>query len=116
MMPLVSDRVLSKPELRASKPNRRDFAGQTRRPIIVVLDRVTGLYNIGALFRLCDAVAAGGLIPGPHMRARGRRRRVMVWYPVTVAGCRVMYTLLRRGLAARQQQEDGYHGDGYGDE
>jgi tRNA G18 (ribose-2'-O)-methylase SpoU len=56
------DRVLSKSELRESKPGRGDFAGQARSPITVVLDRVTGLYNIGALFRLCDAFLVERLI------------------------------------------------------
>jgi tRNA G18 (ribose-2'-O)-methylase SpoU len=56
------DRVLTKPELRESKPGRGDFAGQARNPITVVLDRVDGLYNIGALFRLCDALLVERLI------------------------------------------------------
>jgi tRNA (guanosine-2'-O-)-methyltransferase len=67
---MESDRVLSKLELRESKTNRRDFASHARRPITVVLDRITGLYNIGALFRLCDAflverlVICGECVPG----------------------------------------------------
>jgi tRNA G18 (ribose-2'-O)-methylase SpoU len=59
---MESDRALSKLELRESKPNRRDFAAQARRPITVVLDRITGLYNIGALFRLCDAFLVERLV------------------------------------------------------
>jgi len=60
----MSNHVLSKPELRRSKPGRADFAAQARNPITVVLDGVTGNYNIGAMFRLCDAFlgrAAGDL-------------------------------------------------------
>lgn len=48
-------RVLSTAELRRTKPDRRDFAALRRRPITVLLDRVTGNYNIGAIFRLADA-------------------------------------------------------------
>jgi tRNA G18 (ribose-2'-O)-methylase SpoU len=56
------NRALSKSELRESKPGRGDFAGRVRNPISVVLDHVTGLYNIGALFRLCDAFLVERLI------------------------------------------------------
>jgi tRNA G18 (ribose-2'-O)-methylase SpoU len=48
-------RVLSKPELRQSKLSRTEFPAIARAPITVVLDGVSGNYNIGAIFRLCDA-------------------------------------------------------------
>ena len=54
--------VLSKPELRQSKPGRADFAAQARNPITVVLDGVRGNYNIGAIFRLCDAFLVERLV------------------------------------------------------
>lgn len=54
--------VLTKPQLRASKPSRGDFLDQPRRPIRVVLDGVTGSYNVGAIFRLCDAMVVERLI------------------------------------------------------
>jgi tRNA G18 (ribose-2'-O)-methylase SpoU len=56
------DRVLSKPELRQSKPRRADFAAKERNPITVVLDGVSGNYNLGAIFRLCDAFLVERLI------------------------------------------------------
>jgi tRNA G18 (ribose-2'-O)-methylase SpoU len=57
-----SDRVLSKPELRQAKPCRVDFVARARNPVTVVLDGVTGNYNIGAIFRLCDAFLVERLI------------------------------------------------------
>lgn len=44
------------------KPNRHDFMNQPRRPITVVLDRVRRNYNIGAIFRLCDAFLVERLV------------------------------------------------------
>ena len=79
----AQDRVLSKPELRQSKPGRADFAVQARNPITVVLDGVRGNYNIGAIFRLCDAFLVERLIIcGEESQARPRsallRRRKLV--------------------------------------
>jgi len=66
--------VLSKPELRASKPSRDQFKALARRPIRLILDGVTGNYNIGALFRLCDAMLLERLtICGPLFDIRKRR-------------------------------------------
>jgi hypothetical protein len=53
------NRALSKIELRQSKPARGDFADQARSPITLVLDRVTGLYNIGALFSAVRSSSSG---------------------------------------------------------
>ncbi|WP_294541498.1 TrmH family RNA methyltransferase [uncultured Rhodoblastus sp.] len=49
-------------ELRRSKCDRDAFAAMPRLPIRVVLDRVTQAYNIGAIFRLCDAMLAERLV------------------------------------------------------
>jgi hypothetical protein len=49
------DHVLGTAELRLSKPDRATFARRRRNPVTVVLDGVTGHYNIGAIFRPCDA-------------------------------------------------------------
>jgi tRNA G18 (ribose-2'-O)-methylase SpoU len=57
-----ADRVLSTDELRRSKPGRVDFAAQARNPITVVLDGVRGNYNLGAIFRLCDAFLVESLV------------------------------------------------------
>jgi tRNA G18 (ribose-2'-O)-methylase SpoU len=73
------DRVLSKPELRQSKPGRADFAVQVRNPITVVLDGVHGNYNIGAIFRLCDAFLIERLIIcGEAPRSALLRKRKLV--------------------------------------
>ena len=72
------DHVLATDELRRSKPNRLAFTSLPRNPVTVVLDGVTGNYNLGAIFRLCDAFMVG---PGGRRRAalgavaRGERRR-----------------------------------------
>jgi len=49
-------------ELRQAKCDRGAFAAKPRLPILVVLDRVTQAYNIGAIFRLCDAMLAERLV------------------------------------------------------
>ena len=49
-------------ELRREKCDRTAFAAKPRLPIRVVLDRVTQAYNIGAMFRLCDAMLAERLV------------------------------------------------------
>ena len=55
-------RALTTPELRRTKPTRDEFLKQPRRPITVVLDGVTQNYNIGAIFRLCDAFLVQQLV------------------------------------------------------
>jgi tRNA G18 (ribose-2'-O)-methylase SpoU len=55
-------RVSPTTELRQSKCSRDAFAEKPRLPIRVVLDRVTQAYNIGAIFRLCDAMLAEKLV------------------------------------------------------
>jgi tRNA G18 (ribose-2'-O)-methylase SpoU len=70
------DRVLKTAELRQSKPNRATFATQRRNPVTIVLDGVTGHYNIGAIFRLCDAFLVERLIVGGAVVALRNRRFV----------------------------------------
>ena len=66
--------VLSKPDLRAGKPSRDQFPTRPRRPIRLILDGVTGNYNVGAIFRLCDAMLVERLIIcGPTFDIRKRR-------------------------------------------
>src|SRR5690348_10934683 len=55
-------RALTTAELRATKLTRDEFLARPRRPITVVLDGVTQNYNIGAIFRLCDAFLARELV------------------------------------------------------
>jgi tRNA G18 (ribose-2'-O)-methylase SpoU len=48
-------RALTTSEVRRTKPTRDEFLIRPRRPVTLVLDGVTQNYNIGAIFRLCDA-------------------------------------------------------------
>jgi tRNA (guanosine-2'-O-)-methyltransferase len=67
-------RALTTPELRATKPPRAQFLAQPRKPITVVLDGVNQNYNIGAIFRLCDAFLVQELIIcGTNVDLRKRR-------------------------------------------
>ncbi len=66
--------MLGTAELRRSKPDRTSFAARPRNPVTVVLDGVTGHYNLGALFRLCDAFLVERLvICGSAVRLRNRK-------------------------------------------
>jgi tRNA (guanosine-2'-O-)-methyltransferase len=70
----VTDRVLSTPELRRTKPHRAAFAALARNPVTVVLDGVSGSYNLGAIFRLCDAFLCERLvICGVPLALRNRK-------------------------------------------
>jgi tRNA G18 (ribose-2'-O)-methylase SpoU len=54
--------------------DRHEFMSRPRRPITVVLDRVRQNYNIGAIFRLCDAFLVERLIIcGTTVNLRKRR-------------------------------------------
>jgi tRNA G18 (ribose-2'-O)-methylase SpoU len=55
-------RQLTKAELRAGKLDRRTFRSLPRLPVTVVLDGVRRNYNIGAIFRLCDAFLVERLV------------------------------------------------------
>lgn len=56
--------VLASDQLRRHKTDRKAFTSLLRRPITVVLDRVRHNYNIGAIFRLCDAFLVERLVIG----------------------------------------------------
>lgn len=53
---IMTSRVLDKAELRLTKPTRQQIGLLPRRPIRVILDNVGNGYNVGAMFRLCDAM------------------------------------------------------------
>jgi tRNA G18 (ribose-2'-O)-methylase SpoU len=59
---LLAGRVLAKADLRKEKPDRDAFLTLPRRPITVVLDGIKQNYNIGAIFRLCDAFLVERLV------------------------------------------------------
>lgn len=78
-------------DLRRPKMDRHEFMSQPRRPITVVLDRVHQNYNIGAIFRLCDAFLVERLIiAGTTVNLRKRKlvqaaRGTQYWVPYTQA-------------------------------
>lgn len=49
-------RKLSTEDLVKTKPNLKDFAKLPRHPLIVVLDNIRSLQNVGLFFRLSDAL------------------------------------------------------------
>jgi tRNA G18 (ribose-2'-O)-methylase SpoU len=49
-------------QLRLSKPTVEEFAKIKKNPIYIIVDNVLDTYNIGAIFRLADAVAAEKVI------------------------------------------------------
>ena len=53
---------LNAKQLRVTRPSGEQFARIKRKPIYLVLDNVLDTYNIGAIFRLADAIAAKGVI------------------------------------------------------
>jgi tRNA G18 (ribose-2'-O)-methylase SpoU len=55
-------RPLTTAELRSGKGVRGEFLARPRRPITVVLDGVKQNYNLGAIFRLCDAFLVDRLL------------------------------------------------------
>lgn len=72
----AAGRALTTAELRRGKPDRRAFREQARLPIRVVLDGVRQGYNVGALFRLCDAFLCERLVVCGRDGARGMRKLV----------------------------------------
>jgi tRNA G18 (ribose-2'-O)-methylase SpoU len=81
------DHVLATAELRQSKPERAAFAVRQRNPVTVVLDGVAGHYNIGAIFRLCDAflverlVICGTVVPVRNRRLIQAAAGTLGWVP-----------------------------------
>lgn len=71
-----ASRALTKAELRRNKPDRHAFRAQPRLPVRVVLDGVRQGYNVGALFRLCDAFLCERLVVCGRDASRGMRKLV----------------------------------------
>ncbi len=69
-------RALTTAELRQPKPDRRAFRARARFPVQVVLDQVRQGYNVGAVFRLCDAFLCEQLVICGRDDARGMRKLV----------------------------------------
>ena len=53
---------LAAKQLRLSSPTPEEFAKIKKNPIYIILDNVLDTYNIGAIFRLADAVAVEKVI------------------------------------------------------
>lgn len=72
-------------DLRTKKPTAEEFAKIKKNPIYIVLDNVLDTYNIGAIFRLADAVAAekvilcGGSETPPHTRIKKASINTTEW-------------------------------------
>lgn len=47
---------LTHQEIQTSKPSIEEVKIKTRTPFILVLDNIRSIYNVGALFRTCDAL------------------------------------------------------------
>ena len=69
-------RALTTAELRRDKPDRHAFRARPRLPVRVVLDGVRQGYNVGALFRLCDAFLCERLVICDRDASRGMRKLV----------------------------------------
>jgi len=74
--PSAVGRALTTAELRHDKPDRHAFGTLGRLPIQVVLDGVRQGYNVGALFRLCDAFLCERLVVCGRDGTKGSRKLV----------------------------------------
>ena len=74
--PDAAGKVLTTDELRQDKVDRHVFQERERLPIRVVLDCVRQGYNVGALFRLCDAFLCEELVICGRDSSHGTRKLV----------------------------------------
>ena len=76
---------LNAKELRTTKSTLEEFAKIKKNPIYIILDNVLDTYNIGAIFRLADAVAAEKVIicgeseTPPHTRIKKASINTTEW-------------------------------------
>jgi tRNA G18 (ribose-2'-O)-methylase SpoU len=72
-------------ELRTTKPTPEEFKKLKKNPIYIILDNVLDTYNIGAIFRLAEAVAAEKVIicgeseTPPHTRIKKASINTTEW-------------------------------------
>src|SRR3972149_7281826 len=72
-------------ELRTTKSTPQEFAKIKKNPIYIILDNVLDTYNVGAIFRLADAVAAEKVIicgqreTPPHTRIKKASINTTEW-------------------------------------
>jgi 23S rRNA (guanosine2251-2'-O)-methyltransferase len=76
---------LNAKELRTTKSTPQEFKKIKKQPIYIILDNVLDTYNIGAIFRLADAVAAEKVIicgeseTPPHTRIKKASINTTEW-------------------------------------
>lgn len=76
---------LNAKKLRTTKPTPEEFGKIKKNPIYIILDNVLDTYNIGAIFRLADAVAAEKVIicgdseTPPHTRIKKASINTTEW-------------------------------------
>src|SRR3990172_11618235 len=76
---------LNAKELRTTKSTPGEFKKIKKNPIYIILDNVLDTYNIGAIFRLADAVAAEKIIicgeseTPPHTRIKKASINTTEW-------------------------------------
>lgn len=72
-------------QLRTTKATAKDFSKVKKNPIYIILDNVLDTYNVGAIFRLADAVAARKVIlcdqteTPPHTRIKKASINTTEW-------------------------------------
>lgn len=72
-------------QLRTTKPTPEEFKKIKKNPIYIILDNVLDTYNIGAIFRLADAVGAAKVIicgeseTPPHTRIKKASINTTEW-------------------------------------
>ncbi|MBI2190001.1 MAG: TrmH family RNA methyltransferase, partial [Candidatus Levybacteria bacterium] len=72
-------------ELRTTKPSEEEFRRVKKNPIYIILDNVLDTYNVGAIFRLADAVSAEKVIlcgeteTPPHTRIKKASINTTEW-------------------------------------
>nr|WP_294520828.1 TrmH family RNA methyltransferase [uncultured Rhodopila sp.] len=100
-------RVLTTAEIRSDKPDRIAFRAIQRLPIQIVLDGVQRAYNLGAIFRLCDAMLVERLIVcGAPVDCRNRRflqaaRGAQRWVPWELAETAAVAVSALKGQGSR---------------
>src|SRR5690348_10815367 len=74
-------------DLRLSQHDPEKIKNITRNPVYIILDNVLDTYNVGAIFRLADAVAAekvflfGGTETPPNSRIKKASINTTEWVP-----------------------------------
>lgn len=110
-------------DLRVSKPTAEEFAKIKKNPIYIIVDNVLDTYNIGAIFRLADAVAAEKVLlcgeseTPPNHRIKKASINTTEWvnweyFPTTIEAIQhVRSTVKDIQVVAVEQDEKSVHYD-----